>query len=73
MKYRLLIDYAVIEFLETLSRKEQQLLRKHFLAILALPRQFPITPSLTARVAAWTSTSAANSPSSFGKTTPTGI
>lgn len=40
MKYRLLIDYEVIEFLETLSRKEQQLLRKHFIGILGFPRQF---------------------------------
>jgi hypothetical protein len=40
MTYRLLIDYEVIEFLETLSRKEQQLLRKHFIAILTLPRKF---------------------------------
>jgi hypothetical protein len=40
MKYRLLIDYEVIEFLENLSRKDQQLLRKHFIAILGFPRQF---------------------------------
>ena len=40
MKYQLLIDYDVIEFMDALSRKEQQLLRKHFIAILGFPRQF---------------------------------
>ena len=33
MNYRLLIDYEVIEFLETLSRKDQRLLRDRFVAI----------------------------------------
>ena len=33
MKFRLLIDYEVIEFLETLSRREQQLIRNRLVAI----------------------------------------
>ncbi|MGO8766575.1 MAG: hypothetical protein ACLQSR_15730 [Limisphaerales bacterium] len=33
MKYRLLIDYEVIEFLETLPRQDQRLLRNRFVAI----------------------------------------
>ena len=32
MKYRLLIDYEVIEFLETLPRKDQRLLRNRFVS-----------------------------------------
>lgn len=37
MKYRLLIDYEVIEFLETLPRKEQRLLRDRLAAIQDFP------------------------------------
>jgi mRNA-degrading endonuclease RelE of RelBE toxin-antitoxin system len=37
MSYRLLIDYEVIEFLETLSRKDQRLLRDRFVAIQGFP------------------------------------
>jgi hypothetical protein len=37
MNYRLLVDYEVIEFLETLPRTEQRLLRNHFVAIQHLP------------------------------------
>ncbi|HZM04587.1 MAG TPA: hypothetical protein VFC44_16400 [Candidatus Saccharimonadales bacterium] len=37
MNYRLLIDYEVFEFLETLSRNDQRLLRNRFVAI----RDFP--------------------------------
>jgi hypothetical protein len=33
MKFRLLIDHEVIEFLETLSRKDQLLLRNRMVAI----------------------------------------
>ena len=40
MKYRLLIDYEVIEFLETLPRKDQKLLRNRFVAIQDYPRKF---------------------------------
>ena len=40
MKYRLLIDYEVIELLETLPRKDQQLLRNRFVAIQDFPQNF---------------------------------
>ena len=40
MSYRLLIDYEVIEFLETLPRKDRLLLRNCFLAIQDYPRRF---------------------------------
>ena len=40
MKYRLLIDYEVIEFIETLSRKDQHLLRGRFVAIHDYPQKF---------------------------------
>ena len=40
MNYRLLIDYEVIEFLETLSRREQRLLRDRFVDIRDNPQQF---------------------------------
>jgi mRNA-degrading endonuclease RelE of RelBE toxin-antitoxin system len=40
MKYRLLIDYEVIEFLETLPRKDQRLLRNRFVAIQDYPQRF---------------------------------
>jgi hypothetical protein len=40
MKYRLLIDYEVIEFLETLPRKDQGLLRNRFVAIQNYPQNF---------------------------------
>ena len=40
MNYRLLIDYEVIEFIETLPRKDQRLLRDRFVAIQDSPRQF---------------------------------
>ena len=40
MNYRLLIDYEVIEFLETLSRREQRHLRNRFVAIRDSPQQF---------------------------------
>jgi mRNA-degrading endonuclease RelE of RelBE toxin-antitoxin system len=37
MKYRLLIDYEVIEFVEKLPRKDQQLIRSRFVAIQDYP------------------------------------
>jgi hypothetical protein len=40
MNYRLLIDYEVIEFLETLSRREQRLLRNRLVAIRDSPQPF---------------------------------
>jgi hypothetical protein len=40
MKYRLLIDYEVIEFIENLPRKDQRLLRSHFVAIQDFPRRY---------------------------------
>ena len=40
MSYRLLIDYEVIEFLETLPRKDRLLLRNCFVAIQDYPRRF---------------------------------
>ena len=40
MKYRLLIDWEVIEFLEMLPRKDQRLLRNHFIAIQEHPSRF---------------------------------
>ncbi len=40
MKYRLLIDWEVIEFLETLPRKDQRLLRNRFVAIRDYPSKF---------------------------------
>jgi hypothetical protein len=40
MKFRLLIDYEVIEFLETLPRKDQQLLRNCFLSIQDYPGRY---------------------------------
>mgnify|MGYP003581384882 FL=1 len=39
MNYRLLIDYDVIEFLESFPRKDQQLLRSRFIAIQNSARQ----------------------------------
>lgn len=38
MNYRLLIDYEVIEFLETLPRRERLLLRNRFVTISDQPR-----------------------------------
>ncbi len=40
MNDRLLIDYEVIEFLETLPRRERQLLRNRFVAIRSQPREY---------------------------------
>jgi len=40
MKYRLLIDYEVIEFIEKLSGKEQQLLRNRLVAIQDYPSRY---------------------------------
>jgi len=40
MSYRLLVDYEVIEFLETLPRREQRLLRNRFVAIREDPQKF---------------------------------
>jgi hypothetical protein len=40
MKYRLLIDYEVIEFIEKLSRKDQQLLRNRLVAIQDYPSRY---------------------------------
>lgn len=40
MKYRLLIDYEVIEFLETLSRTDQRLIRNRFIEIQNSPSRF---------------------------------
>lgn len=51
MSYRLLLDYEVIEFLETLSRREQRLLRNRLVAIRDNPRKFSdcTEPDLTGR------------------------
>jgi len=38
VNYRLLIDYEVIEFLETLGRRDRLLLRNRFVAIQSQPR-----------------------------------
>ncbi|HUZ06893.1 MAG TPA: hypothetical protein VMV89_05330, partial [Candidatus Paceibacterota bacterium] len=40
MKYRLLIDYEVIEFVWALSPKDQRLLRNRFVAIQDYPQRF---------------------------------
>ena len=40
MNYRLLIDYEVIEFLETLPRSDQRVLRNRFVAIQNDPQKF---------------------------------
>ena len=40
MNYRLLIDYDVIEFLETLPRRDQRLLRNRFVEIREFPGRF---------------------------------
>lgn len=40
MNYRLLVDYAVIEFLETLPRSDQRLLRNRLVAIRDHPRNY---------------------------------
>jgi mRNA-degrading endonuclease RelE of RelBE toxin-antitoxin system len=40
MKYRLLVDWEVIEFLETLPRKDQKLLRDRFVAMQDYPQKF---------------------------------
>jgi hypothetical protein len=40
MKYRLLIDYEVIEFIEVLPRKDQRLLRDRFVLIQDYPQKF---------------------------------
>jgi hypothetical protein len=40
MKYRLLIDYEVIEFIETLSRKEPLTLRNRLVAIQDYPGRY---------------------------------
>jgi hypothetical protein len=39
VKYRLLIDYEVIEFLETLPRRERLMLRNQLVAIRGQPRE----------------------------------
>ena len=39
MNYRLLIDYEVIEFLETLRHRDRLLLRNRFVAIRTQPRE----------------------------------
>jgi hypothetical protein len=39
VNYRLLIDYDVIEFLETLPRRERMLLRNRLVAIQGQPRE----------------------------------
>lgn len=40
MKYRLLIDYEVIEFIETLPRKDQRTLRNRFVAMQDHPGRY---------------------------------
>ncbi len=40
MNYRRLIDYDVIEFMESLPRPEQRLWRKRFVAIRDDPRRY---------------------------------
>lgn len=40
MKYRLLIDYEVIEFIETLSGKDQRMLRNRLVAIQDYPGRY---------------------------------
>ena len=74
MKYRLLIDYEVIEFIEKLSRKDQQLLRSHLVAIQDYPGRYSDYDehdSEGRRVDIHIFTFAANTPSSFGKIMPT--
>lgn len=40
MKFRLLIDYEVIEFMETLPRKDRLMLRNRFVAIQDFPGNY---------------------------------
>jgi hypothetical protein len=40
MNYRLLVDYTVIEFLETLPRGKQRQLRNRFVSIRDYPQKF---------------------------------
>ena len=40
MKYRLLVDYEVIEFIEKLPRKDQRLLRNRLVTIRDYPQKF---------------------------------
>jgi hypothetical protein len=71
MNYRLLIDYEVIEFLETLSRREQRLLRNRFVAFRDYPQKFSdyTEPDHTGRRV--DIHICGNTPSNFGRTTPT--
>lgn len=52
MNHRLLIDYAVIEFLETLPRADQRLLRNRFVSIREQPQEFSDyrEPDITGRL-----------------------
>jgi hypothetical protein len=72
VNYRLLIDYEVIEFLETLSRRERLLLRNRFIAIKFNRARTQISPNLTKSGALLRSTFAENTPSNIGKITLTG-
>jgi len=51
MKYRLLIDFGVIEFLETLPRSNQRSLRNRFVGIREQPRKHSdyVEPDITGR------------------------
>jgi hypothetical protein len=51
MNYRLLVDYEVIEFLETVPRSDQRLLRNRFVSIREQPQKFSdyAEPDLTGR------------------------
>ena len=40
MKYRLLLDYEVIEFIETFSRQDQRMLRNRLVAIQDSPGRY---------------------------------
>jgi hypothetical protein len=40
MNYRLLIDYAVIEFLDTMPHSQRRMLRNRFVAIRDNPRKY---------------------------------
>ena len=72
MKYRLLIDYEVIEFLEALSKKDQRLLRDRIVSYSRTIRKgIPITQNPTVRAIVWTFTFAEDMRLSFGKIMPT--
>jgi hypothetical protein len=73
MNYRLLIDYEVIEFLETLSTKIKGCCATASWPFKAFRAAILITRNPTASAGVWIFISVANTPSSFGKIMPTGI